>query len=312
LITDDDNRIATSSVYEKGRGMNRESSGRVLAAYDPLQRPDSFVYGALRERISMPYLVRRTGVFVQIDPSAIDRVRNIAQILGDSAEGEYARAFFYRLHGQRQRSVETLRLAIDQYPSDPDLRQEYLRGYIPALVRGQATPEVAEVAAGLGGPPALLLKAASQGASGDLRSVVSADAGLAEIPWRDAWYPEALEMRVDWRTRVSNPELTRRFGDEALPMIDRMIIMTPTLLLLKVRAEAGLAAQRPSVVVESLSSYVRLSTDMARLGQVRAEALKNDATSVRAFLERAAAMPGADATRIEEVRAEVAAMEAAS
>jgi hypothetical protein len=202
--------------------------------------------------------------------------------------------------------------AVDQYPRDPDLRQEYLRAYIPSLVRGQATPEVAEVAAAIEGPPALLLKAASQGASGDLRSVVSADAGLAEITWRDAWYPEALEMRVDWRTRVSNPDLTRRFGDEALPMIDRMIIMTPTLMLLKVRAEAGLAAQRPSVVVESLSSYVRLSTDMVRLGQLRGEALKNDATSVRAFLDRAAAMPGADATRIEEVRAEVAAMEATS
>jgi len=31
LITDDDNRIATSSVYEKGRGMNGETSGRLLA-----------------------------------------------------------------------------------------------------------------------------------------------------------------------------------------------------------------------------------------------------------------------------------------
>jgi hypothetical protein len=64
--------------------------------------------------------------------------------------------------------------------------------------------------------------------------------------------------------------------------------------------------------VESLSSYVRLSTDMARRGQLRGEALKNDAASVRAFLDRAAAMPGADATRIEEVRAEVAAMESTS
>ncbi len=39
LITDDDNRIATSSVFEKGRGMNGESSGRVLAAHDPLAAP---------------------------------------------------------------------------------------------------------------------------------------------------------------------------------------------------------------------------------------------------------------------------------
>jgi spermidine synthase len=312
LITDDDNRIATSSVYEKGRGMSRESSGRVLAAYDPLQRPDSFVYGALRERLSMPYLVRRSGTFVQIDPSAVDRVRNIAQILGDSADGEYARAYFYRVRGQRQRSLEMLRLAIDQYPEDLALRQEYLRPYIPSLARGEATPEVAEVAAALGGSSALLLDTAMQGARGDLRAVAIADSGLAEIPWRDAWYPEALEIRVDWRTQVNSPEHMRRFGDEAIPMVDRMVIMNPTLMLLKIRAQAGLAAERPGVVVESLSSYARLATDLGRRGDVRPEALRNDANSVRGFLDRAASMPGADTVRIEEVRAEVAAMEATS
>jgi hypothetical protein len=312
LITDDDNRIATSSVYEKGRGMSRESSGRVLAAYDPLQRPDSFVYGALRDRLSMTYLVRRAGVFVQIDPSAVDRVRNIARSLGDTAEGEYARAYFYRIRGQRQRSLETLRLAIDQYPADLALRQEYLRGFIPALARGQATPEVAEVAATMDGTSALLLEAARQGGNGDLRGVAAADPRLAEISWRDAWYPEALEMRVDWRTQVSHPDHMRRFGDEAIPMVDRMVIMTPTLLLLKFRAQAGLAAQRPAVVVESLSTYARLSTDMARHGQLPAQVVKDDANSVRAFLDRAAAMPGADAARVGEVRSEIAAMAASS
>ena len=64
LITDDDNRIATSSVYEKGRGMTGESSGRVLSPYDPLQRPDSVVYTSLRPYLSFPYIARRNGVFV--------------------------------------------------------------------------------------------------------------------------------------------------------------------------------------------------------------------------------------------------------
>jgi hypothetical protein len=86
--------------------------------------------------------------------------------------------------------------------------------------------------------------------------------------------------------------------------------MTPTLLLLKIRAQAGLAAQQPAVVVESLSSYARLSSDLARAGQVPAAAVRSDANSLRAFLDRAAGMPGADAVRIGEVRAEVDAMAA--
>ena len=35
LITDDDNRIATSSVFEMGRGMDADTSGRVLAPIRP-------------------------------------------------------------------------------------------------------------------------------------------------------------------------------------------------------------------------------------------------------------------------------------
>ena len=49
LITDDDNRIATSSIYERGRGMTGDTSGRLVAAMDPLQRADSVAYGAAQE-----------------------------------------------------------------------------------------------------------------------------------------------------------------------------------------------------------------------------------------------------------------------
>jgi hypothetical protein len=75
LITDNDNRIATSSVYEKGLGMNGDTSGRILAPYDPLQRADSFIYtGPLREQLSFQYIARRNAVFLMLDPSLADRI----------------------------------------------------------------------------------------------------------------------------------------------------------------------------------------------------------------------------------------------
>ena len=126
--------------------MNGESSGRALAAHDPWQRPDSLVYGSLREQLSFPYMIRRNGVFLLIDPSLTDRLRSMAQILGDSADGEYARAFYYRMTRQGQRSTELLRLAIDQYPDYAPLREEYLRAYFGELAREQASPQVVEVA----------------------------------------------------------------------------------------------------------------------------------------------------------------------
>jgi spermidine synthase len=312
LITDDDNRMATSSVYDQRRGMTGESSGRILAGYDPSQRPDSEIYTSLRPYLSFQYLVRRNGVFVLMDPSLTDRVGRMSQILGDTPEGEYARAFFYRMRRDRQRSMEMFRLAIDQYPADVALRQEFLRDHFADLARGTATPEIAEVAAPLAGAPAELLAAARQAAKSDWRAVALADDRLAEIPWADGWYPEALELRVNWRTRVTNADQARRYGDEAIPMIDRLSIMNPTLNLYGMRTRAGFAAQRPDVVVESVSNYVRLASGMVRAGVLPGETLRKDAAALRTILDDVGKMKGADAPRIAEVRAEIARLVPAS
>jgi len=308
LITDDDNRIATSSVFEMDRGMTGESSGRVLAAYDPWQRPDSLIYGSLREQLSFPYMIRRNGIFVLIDASVTDRLVRMSQILGNSADGEYARAFYYRMNRQGERSNQLLRLSIDQYPDNLPLREEYLRDYFGALARGEASPDVVELASALRGPPAELLAATRQAAKNEWRDVALSDPRLAEIPWTDAWYGEALELRVNWRTRVTNPEQVRRFGDESISMIDRMIIMNPTLTLYGMRARAGFASQRASVVVESVSNYARLAAHMARVGAIAQGDLRHDGRSLRQVLSDAEKLPGADAARIAEVRAELEAL----
>jgi hypothetical protein len=312
LITDDDNRIATSSVFEKGRGMTGETTGRVLASHDPWQRPQSLVYGSLREKLSFPYMIRRNGIFMLIDSSLTDRLRSMAQILGESADGEYARAFYYRMIRQTQRSTELLRLAIDQYPGYAPLREEYLRNFFAELARDQASPEVADVAKPLQGSSAALLAAARHAARAEWREVAVADTGLAEISWTDAWYPEALDLRVDWRTRMTTGEQTVRYGEESIPMIDRMAIMNPTLSLYGLRARAGFAARRPDVVIESVYNYARLAMHMARVDAITRDALRRDSRSLGEILDDAATMPGADAVRIGEVRQEVARLVPAS
>src|SRR5262245_46260814 len=107
----------------------------------------------------------------------------MAQILGDTPEGHYARAYFYRMRRQPQRMAEVLRLAIDQFPADTVLRKEFLRNHFGDLARASAPPEIAEVAAGITGPGADLLKAAQGAAKNDWGQVAAVDARLAEIPW---------------------------------------------------------------------------------------------------------------------------------
>ncbi len=308
LITDDDNRIATSSVFEKGRGMNGDTSGRLFAATDPLQRADSVVYGPLKDSLSFPYLARRNGIFVLLDPSLADRLGRVAQFLPGDARGEYLRAYYYRMKGQAQRSTELLRLAIDDYPADDSLRLEFLRPWYGELVTDKAPPEIAEVAKGLGAPAARVLEAGRHATRSEWREVALADADLAEIPWTSVWYAEALELRANWRLWVTDARNRKRYGDEALAMIDRLAIMSPTLNLYGLRTRAGFSAERPEVVVESLSNYARLAAGMVRAGVNTPATLRKDARALREVLNEVARFPGTDAARIAEVREEIAAI----
>jgi hypothetical protein len=305
LITDDDNRIATSSVYERSRGMTGDTSGRLVAALDPLQRADSIAYGALRDKVSFQYIARRISVFSALDTSVSDRVARMAQILHGDARGEYLRAFYYRMTHQLQRSSQLLRLAIDDYPADDSLRLDYLRGSFNQLAVGKAPPEIVEVAAKLNPRPASILAAAGHAARNEWREVAMADPQLAEVPWTDVWYAEALELRVDWRVHVTNDKERKRFGDEAIMMIDRLAIMSPTLNLYALRMRAGFTAGRPEVVVESVSNYTRLARGMVSAGINPPESLHQDAKALTETLNDVATLPGVDAMRMAEVRAEI-------
>jgi len=310
LITDDDNRIATSDVFESGRGMTGESSGRLFAALEPLQNRESLVYGPLSTKLSFPYLARRSGIFAGHDSSLEDRVARMAEFLAGDARGEYLRAFYFRMRGQVQRSTELLRLAIDDYPADDSLREEFLSGWFHALAMDQAPPEIVEVAHGLNPQAARLLELARHAVKGEWKEVALADTELAQVPWTDVWYPEAIDLRVSWRLKVPNAKQRKRFGDESITMIDRLAIMSPTLRLYALRTQSGLAAERPEVVVESLSNYARLASNMARAGVNTREALRKDLRALRDLLDDVAKLPSADAARFAEVRADLVALSA--
>jgi predicted membrane-bound spermidine synthase len=300
LITDDENRIATSSVFEKGRGMTGESSGRMLAGFDPLQRADSVVYRELRDNLSFPYLVRRNGVFSMIDPSLVDRSLRIAQHLGKSADSEYARAFSYRLRHEFPRANQYLRLAIDEYPHAAALRLEFLKSSFGPLANGTAPPESVELATTLGDSEKFVLEAARHATRDEWAQVAAADARLAEIPWTHEWFAEVIELRVNWRIRVSRNR--RRFGEEALSLIDRTAIMSPTLGLFGLRARAGFVAERSDIVIESVYNYVKLGNGMVRSGAIEPKTLQTDAVALRRMLDQAATMTGVNAERLAEVR----------
>jgi predicted membrane-bound spermidine synthase len=308
LITDDENRIATSNVFERQRGLNGDSSGRLLGADDPLQRRDSFVYSALRDQLSFPYLARRNGVFAMLDPSLNERIQRMGFALDPGADGAYAHALFFRMRRDQPRADETLKLAMTEHPDDPSLRAEFLRNWVGSLIRDEAPSDVADIAASADPRSKFMLGMLRHALKSEWPAVAQADGELAEIPWTDAWYPEASELRINWRTRVTNPQQKKRYGEEAIGMIDRACLLSPTLALYGFRARAGFNSERPEIVVESVASYAKLAGRMVTFRINSVESLRQDQKALTTILDDAAKMSGVDTVRLGEVRAEVAAL----
>jgi hypothetical protein len=115
-----------------------------------------------------------------------------------------------------------------------------------------------------------------------------------------------VDLRVNWRLRVTNADERRRFADEALTLLNRLIAVSPTPSLYRLRARAGLAADRPEVTVESLSNYARLALAMVRAGMNDPQAVQTEAKALLQILDAVASRPSLDPARVAEVRAEIA------
>ncbi|MBV6417671.1 MAG: Polyamine aminopropyltransferase [Steroidobacteraceae bacterium] len=255
LITDDRNRLATSNVLELGRGLSADATGRVLAPYDPLQRADSFVHRALAPRLSMSYIARRLTTYVGLDASLRDRIARLGAILGDTPRGAYVRALSAMTGGDTAAGLRLYHEARAHFPDDAELRFELVRPNLASLAHGTAPAGVVEVARGLRGEPALVLLAISHAAHERWDDLVQLDDDLAAIPWVRPWAIDALQVRIDWRTRVANPQARRAYGDEALALVDRALVVQPTSALFGLRTRAAITANRPEVIVESIAGY---------------------------------------------------------
>ena len=138
------------------------------------------------------------------------------------------------------------------------------------------------------------------------REVAMADQELSQVPWTDVWYSEALELRVNWRLRVTNEAESKRFAEQAITLLDRIAIMSPTTSLFGLRTRAGVIAGRNDVVIESLSNYARLATGLVRAGVSTPQTFHADAKALMQILDTMPGKPGISTERIAEVRAEIA------
>ncbi|MFO1428098.1 MAG: hypothetical protein U1F11_14225, partial [Steroidobacteraceae bacterium] len=306
LITDDNNRMATSSVFELGRGLGNEAAGRVLAEFDPLVNGAPWLYAGLAGRFDPGYVARRQLFFRSLDASVPDRVAALARNLGETSAARYVRVLLLASRGDVAAAVQLARESLVAYPGAASLAYASLQPSLGAIARGEVDAAQQAAIAALPRSGQAAIRGAQLLVQGQFAQLAELDPLLAEAAWTDAWYFDALQLRSEWRSRVSNPDLARRYSDQAIGFADRATFIQPSLPLFAVRARAAINADRPDVLLESVASVVQWTVAGANGAspQSRARA-RSTLQEVRGLLSGRDSDPRIDRLRLEEVRARV-------
>ena len=304
LITDDRNRMATAGAYDRGVGLTPETTSRILAPYDPLQRRGSAIVTNPDMRISYSYLARRIAHFIAIDPGVPERLRQMARLIPNPSTSTYVLATERAAVGDQRAAARLFQESLALDPQNRAARFELVRPWLAPLAQNRAPEDISAFARGLEGSAAAVVESGRHAAAGDWAKVPALDRELRAAQWTDAWYFESVQMRADWRTRVSNPEARPRMGREALQLLDDAVVSHPTPTLYSLRARAAISADRPDVLLESVASFVQgtVST-LARTSERDLPSLRSSIDALIEVVDGLSDDPRVRTERRDQVRA---------
>ncbi len=304
LITDDRNRIATSTVFNFGSGLSADQAGRLLAAYDPLQNPDSWVYKQLGGQLAFDYIIRRNANYLQLDPSMRDRAQHIIDALGPGPE---ARLGAWYLRSAQGDAAGAQRMAHENALLAPDHAASMyiaLQPEVTALRGAEPPAELAAEIARLPDSARATLLGAGFAARSDYKSLAALDPVLATAAWTDTWRLDATMLRADWRARVVNSDRSKGFADQALEMLDRDAMFTPSPATFGLRLTAAVTADRPAVALEAIDSLASWDLGLLQrpLSAPMRQRIRERLAQLQPVLEQKTSDPRLDPARVGEVR----------
>jgi spermidine synthase len=263
-VTDDHNRLATSTVYRPGKS----PAGKVIApaAVDRLFAPFDVLrtlggtqteHAVTGPGLSLDYIARKLAVTASIDPGAHNRLTVLADAIAPSSEAGYeVNAIRLTVDGDRDAAGDLIQEGLARYPESGTLRYEHIKPWLTRLARGTATREIVTQAAKLTGSAGAVVQGTALAADHRWSELAASDAMLASAAWTDAWKFDSIDLRVQWRLHLEGTtDLRRRYGDEAIGIIDAAVVVEPQTMLYALRVQSALAAHRPAAIAESVWEY---------------------------------------------------------
>jgi hypothetical protein len=304
-ITDDDNRLATTMVYGTRHGLDAQKAGNLLASYDVLQDPKSFVYREFPD-LDFGYIGAYLEGLAKADPSVSNRINGIARCLGSGDQAVYLAVLSASLSETKNHSQNRLVEAIARYPDSGLLRFKAIEPWFSGVVAGTAPADIMDVATALPAEAASVVVAARHAVQGEWEALAAMDEILAEIHPTRAWALFAAQSRVEWRLRVQNAELIKGFSEEALDIIDERIVRFPNLFMLVLRAWTSYRAENPDAAMGSISALTRQVADTGlQLSTGERAGLKNNLETLISLVDAIADKGQADLKRANEIRSKL-------
>lgn len=266
ISTDDFNLMATQS-RSRGDGLGAVELFSLFAPDDPLLNTKSWVYRDLGVDLNLAYIGSRL-----LHNGFLLRANKLKNSVEDRSTALLLQAIILSYQGRNEEAREHIRASIRERPSNTQARFLMLKNRLASLAKGLASNESSAVAKSLEGAPASVVKGWEYAAAQDWLSLVKLEDELAASETSDLWYPEASQLRVEWRTKLTAPGMEKQVASEALAIVDRAILIAPALDLYVLRAVVGLLLKDPSIFVEScryVASYIELKLEHTENGDYK-------------------------------------------
>jgi len=256
VITDDFNMMAMESaaVMREGRELNVSRLAETLRPWVPLLDGDSWVHQWPAETLQYSRIVDKY-VSLQIRGLLPDLVAALNDagnpqallVAGHMRDGE----------GKPDEARELFSAAIEAMPNSNPAKYALVEPWLRYLGNDQAPAEIVAIASSMTGSGRAVVEASRAVAKRELQTVADLDRPLAAAGPADPWFTEAVKLRIDWRSSVSNPELTKQFSEQAWRILDLAMANRNDHEFFAMRIFAASRAERHNEVIQSARGYIR-------------------------------------------------------
>ncbi|MEE8544084.1 MAG: hypothetical protein V3S94_09510, partial [Gammaproteobacteria bacterium] len=249
ISTDDNNLMATQS-RSLADGLYLYDLNLLFRPYDPLTRRGSWIYTRLVDDLNFGYIAQRL-----INMGQQERAAALADVNPRDTNKLLIYGLVYAAAGQLARMKTAYETALAADPSNAQARYLLIRDQLATLNTDAASEESIAIAAGLPAPAAAVVEGWGYGADRDYSALAQLDPVLGRSRVTDAWYPEVVRLRAEWRTNVSTDSEPERYAFDARRLIDRAILLAPSQDLYLLRAVSAIVLNDSDAVIES-SRYI--------------------------------------------------------